>query len=101
MANSGVRPSTGNRPGNYHIFKSITRLQAQASVCFRKAAGSRGPGGPCFFLRRPRPGEHPAIDFDVAVDDDAQGELFIDSPAGGCTEAPGFGGVVEELDEGL
>ena len=39
--------------------------------------------------RWPRPGDHPAIELDVAVDHDGQGELLVDPPSGRRRRAGG------------
>ena len=61
----------------------------------------RGGDQQCFVIRRidagrsrrPGPVDHPAIELDVAVHDDVQGELFVDSPACGRTQSPRFNRV--------
>ena len=50
---------------------------------------------------RPRPGDHSAVELEVAVDDDTMGEFPIDSLARGRAQPVGFVRAFEQLEQAL
>ena len=47
--------------------------------------------------RRPFPGDHPAIEVDVTIDDDRECELLVDPSTGRLAQSPGHVRVLQEL----
>src|SRR5262245_33478572 len=92
LAKGGLRASeTG--PGEGEIDAVSAVLTEGVRVVAIRAFGALG-------CHRPGPGDHPAVEVDITVHDDGQGEFGVDPPTGGVAKLPGRLPILEQSQDG-
>ena len=86
-------------PANIGCVDPVIRFAFRSSIASTEASHSNQRVSATAARFRPRSGDHPAIEVDVAVDDDGEGELLVDPMAGRVAESPCFAGVFEQFQE--